>query len=75
MGSSGGLTRLQRLLPFLRFSILYPKRLVPPVLVGGVQARLIQSLKALTIFGADGAPGNAEEINYINHTAGEYTLC
>lgn len=36
------------------------------MLVGAVQARLIQSLKALIIFGADGAPGNAEEINYMN---------
>ena len=50
---------LHRLLPFLRFSILYPKIFVPPVLAGAVQARLMQSLKALTIFGVDGGPGYA----------------
>lgn len=49
--------RLHKLLPFLRFSTLYPRRLVPPVLVGAVQARLMQSLKALTILGVDGGPG------------------
>lgn len=68
MGSSSGFTKLQILLPFLRFSTLYPKRFVPPVLEGAVQARLIQSLKALTIFGADGGPGNAEGIKRMNHT-------
>lgn len=62
MGSSGGLTWPHRLLPFLRFSTLYPKRLVPPVLVGADQARLIQSLKALTIFGVEGGPGYAERM-------------
>lgn len=59
IGSSSGFTKLQRLLPFLRFSTLYPKILVPPVLEGAVHARLMQSLKALTIFGAEGGPGNA----------------
>lgn len=62
IGSSGGLIRPHRLLPFLRFSTLYPKILVPPVLVGADQARLIQSLKALTIFGVEGGPGNAERM-------------
>lgn len=60
MGSSGGLTRPHRLLPFLRFSTLYPKMLVPPVLEGADQARLIQSLKALSIFGVEGGPGYAK---------------
>lgn len=59
IGSSAGLTRLHRLLPFLRFSTLYPKMLVPPVLVGADQARLMQSLKALMIFGVEGCPGYA----------------
>lgn len=58
-GSLAGLTRPHRLLPFFRFSTLYPKMLVPPVLVGADQARFIQSLKALTIFGAEGGPGYA----------------
>lgn len=39
--------------------------LVPPVLVGAVQAKLMQSLKALTIFGVEGGPGNAGKINEI----------
>lgn len=62
MGSSGELTRPHRLLPFFLFSTLYPKILVPPVLVGADQARFIQSLKALTIFGAEGGPGYAESM-------------
>lgn len=33
--------------------------LVPPVLVGGDHDKLMQSLKALTIFGVEGGPGNA----------------
>jgi len=49
----------QRLLPFLRFSRLYPRMLVPPVLAGGAQDRLMQSLKALTTFGAEGAAAYA----------------
>lgn len=57
--SSGGLTGPHRLLPFLRFSRLYPRILVPPVLAGRDQDRLMQSLKALTTFGADGGPGYA----------------
>lgn len=65
IGSSGGWTKLHRLLPFLRFSTLYPKMLVPPVLVGAVQAKLMQSLKALTIFGVEGGPGNAGKRNEI----------
>lgn len=47
------------LLPFFRFSRLYPRILVPPVFAGGDQDRLMQSLKAVTTFGADGAPGYA----------------
>lgn len=62
MGSSGGLTWPHRLLPFLRFSTLYPKMLVPPVLAGADQARLMQSLKALTILGVEGGPGYAERM-------------
>lgn len=62
IGSSGGLTEPHRLLPFLRFSTLYPKMLVPPVLVGADQARLIQSLKALTTFSVVGGPGYAERM-------------
>lgn len=65
IGSSGGWTKPHRLLPFLRFSTLYPKMLVPPVLVGAVQAKLMQSLKALTIFGVEGGPGNAGKRNEI----------
>lgn len=48
-----------RLLPFLRFSTLYPRMSVPPVLEGAVQDRLMQSLNALIIFGAEGGPGYA----------------
>lgn len=33
--------------------------LVPPVSAGGDQDRVMQSLKALTTFGADGGPGYA----------------
>lgn len=33
--------------------------LVPPVLVGGDHDKLMQSLKALTTFGAEGGPGYA----------------
>lgn len=61
--SSGGLTGPQRLLPFFRFSRLYPRIFVPPVLAGGDHARLIQSLNALSTFGADGGPGYAVRIN------------
>lgn len=32
------------------------------MLVGAVQARLMQSLKALTIFGTEGGPGNAGKV-------------
>jgi len=39
--------------------MLYPRILVPPVLDGGDQERLMQFLKALTTFGADGGPGYA----------------
>lgn len=52
-----------RLLPFLRFSTIYPRRSVPPVLEGAFQARLIQSLNALIIFGAEGGPGYATGYN------------
>lgn len=34
----------------------------PSVFAGAVQARFIQSLKALTILGVDGGPGYAKEI-------------
>ncbi len=47
------------LLPRLRFSILYPTILVPPVLVGGDHAKVMQFLKALTTLGVDGGPGYA----------------
>lgn len=57
--SSGVFTAPHRLLPFLRFSSLYPRILVPPVSDGGDQERLMQSLKALITFGADGGPGYA----------------
>lgn len=67
IGSSSGFTKLQRLLPFLRFSTLYPKILVPPVLDGAVHARLMQFLKALTIFGTEGGPGNAGKVNKIEN--------
>lgn len=33
--------------------------LVPPVLVGGVHAKVMQFLKALTTLGVDGGPGYA----------------
>lgn len=59
ISSLGGLTWSHRLLPFLRFSTLYPKISVPPVLDGADQARLMQSLKALTTFSVEGAPGYA----------------
>lgn len=36
---------------------------MPPVLAGGDQARLMQSLNALSTFGADGGPGYAVRIN------------
>lgn len=65
MISSGGLTGPQRLLPFFRFSMLYPRIFVPPVLAGGDQARLMQSLNALSTFGADGGPGYAVRINVV----------
>lgn len=35
------------------------------MLEGAVHARLMQSLKALTIFGAEGCPGNAGKVNKI----------
>lgn len=57
--SLGGLTGPHKLLPFLRFSRLYPRILVPPVSAGGDQERVIQSLKELTTLGADGGPGYA----------------
>lgn len=63
MISSGGLTGPQRLLPFFRFSRLYPRIFVPPVLAGGDQERLMQFLNALSTFGADGGPGYAVSIN------------
>lgn len=65
MISSGGLTVPQILLPFFRFSRLYPRIFVPPVLAGGDHARLMQSLNALSTFGADGGPGYAVRINVV----------
>lgn len=41
--------------------------MVPPVLVGAVHARLMQSLKALTIFGTEGCPGNAGKVTKIEN--------
>lgn len=63
MISSDGLTRPHKLLPFFRFSRLYPRIFVPPVLAGGDQARVMQSLNALITFGADGGPGYAVKTN------------
>lgn len=63
--SSAGLTGLHRLLPFLRFSMLYPRMLVPPVLEGGFHVRVIQSLKALTTLGAEGGPAYAMYRNMV----------
>lgn len=68
MISSDGLTRPHKLLPFFRFSRLYPRIFVPPVLAGGDQARVMQSLNALITFGADGGPGYAVKINVCEET-------
>lgn len=63
--SSAGLTGLHRLLPFLRFSMLYPRMLVPLVLEGEIHVRVMQSLKSLTTLGAEGGPGYAKYRNII----------
>ncbi len=60
MGSSMALTTVQRLLPFLRFSTIYPRIREPPRLTGEAQQMLMQSSKALTTFGGAGGPGKAE---------------
>lgn len=39
---------------------------VPPVLVGGVHVKVMQSLKALITLGADGGPGYAEKVNNVS---------
>lgn len=54
------LTVDQRLLPFLRFSKMYPRIREPPRLLGESQEMLMQFSEALITFGGAGGPGKAE---------------